>query len=195
MKILAAMAACALSLAAQPATYDIKPGTGNRFALEVFKTGLLSGKKHLFLFERYQGTLQYDPQAPERSTVDLTVETASIVLKDDWVKPGQAKDIHELTVGKDMLDIARHPQIRFVSKQITRSGSGFLAQGDLTIRSQAKPVTVTVTLKGAPPALELAGTAEVKLKDYGLKPPSAALGAIGTRNEMAVSFAVSARKR
>lgn len=195
MKTLAAIAACALSLSAQPATYDIKPGPGNRFALEVFKTGLLSGKKHLFLFERYQGTLQYDAQAPERSTVDLTVETASMVLKDDWVKPGQAKDIHELAVGKDMLDIARHPQIRFVSKQITRSGSGFLAQGDLAIRGQAKPVAVTVTLKGEGPALELAGTAEVKLKDYGLKPPSAALGAIGTRNEMAVSFAVSARKR
>lgn len=178
----------AVALAAQ--TYQIQPASGSRFALEVFKTGLLSGKKHLFLFERYQGTVQYDAKAPERSTVELKIDATSISLKDDWVKPGQAKDIHDEAVGKNMLEVARYPEMRFVSKQVSRTGAGFAVQGDLTIRGQAKPVTVNVTLKGEGASLEFAGTAEVKLKDYGLKPPSAALGAIGTKNEMTVSFAL-----
>jgi hypothetical protein len=41
--------------------------------------------------------------------------------------------------------------------------------------------------------MSIAGSGEVKLRDYGLKPPSAALGAIGTKNEMAVSFRLTAR--
>ena len=45
----------------------VGPAAGTRFALEVEKTGLLSGKKHLFLFERYSGILQLDPAAPEKS--------------------------------------------------------------------------------------------------------------------------------
>ena len=34
----------------------------------------------------------------------------------------------------------------------------------------------------------MAGRAVVRLKDYALKPPSAALGTIGTKNEMTVEF-------
>ena len=37
--------------------YNISPRAGNEFALEVTKTGLYNGKKHRFVFERYQGTL------------------------------------------------------------------------------------------------------------------------------------------
>ena len=36
------------------------------------------------------------------------------------------------------------------------------------------------------------GAATVRLTDYQLKPPSALLGAIGTKNEMTVSFTLKA---
>jgi hypothetical protein len=37
----------------------------------------------------------------------------------------------------------------------------------------------------------LSGHAVVRLKDYGLKPPTAALGTIGTKNEMTVEFSLA----
>ena len=39
-------------LAAEVQTYDLGPTDGARFALEVYKTRLMAGKKHVFVFER-----------------------------------------------------------------------------------------------------------------------------------------------
>lgn len=183
------MAAVAIfSLTVSAADYEIKPTPDSRFALEIFKTGLYSGKKHLFLFERYHGTLTYDDAAPEAAKIDLTIEAASFVVKDDWLSASQAKSVREEAEGKNVLDSARFPQIRFVSSSVTRAGDGFTVQGTLTIRDAAKPAAIHVTVNG----LRFEGKAEVKLKDYGIKPPGAALGMIGTRNEMNVAFTLVA---
>jgi len=181
---------------AQPATYEIKPAPGSRFSLEVFKTGLMSGKKHLFVFERYHGTLTYDPKAPEKSKAELTVETGSIVLKDQWLDAKDFKEVHAYAIGEKMLEVAKHPSMRFVSGAIKpRPDGGFDAHGTLTIRGVPKPVVLAVTPKLEGNTIHLTGKAEVRLKDYDLKRPSAALGAVGTKNEMAVSFVVSGAKR
>ena len=185
-----------LSLSAQSSVYEIKPGPDSRFALEIFKTGLMSGKKHLFLFERYAGALTYNSAAPEFSKLELNVEAASFVVKDDWVSVSQAKSIREEAEGKNGLEVAKHTAIRFVSSTMARAGEGFVVQGMLAIRGIEKPVTVNVAMKpGEAGALRFEGKAEVKLKDYGIKPPSAALGTIGTRNEMAISFTLIAKPR
>jgi polyisoprenoid-binding protein YceI len=192
-KLLLLALLAAVSAGAQQVAYEIKPAEGSRFALEVYKTGFLRGKKHLFLFDKYQGNLAYDGRAPEKSAVDLTIETASIVIKDDWVSASQSKDIYDHAIGKEMLEVARYPQIRFVSRQVTGGADQFNVAGDLTIRGVAKPVAVNVTVKVQPGlSLSLAGKAEIKLKDYNLKPPSAALGMIGTKNEMSVDFLLTA---
>ncbi len=187
----------AVSLCAQTSLYEIKPGPDSRFALEIYKTGLMSGKKHLLLFERFAGALNYDAAAPEASKLDLNVESASFAVKDDWVSANQAKSIREEAAGKNGLDVIKYPQIRFVSSSIAKSGEAFTVQGTLTIRGIDKPVTVNVSMKPEPAGGELRfeGKAEVKLKDYGIKPPTAALGAVGTKNEMAVSFLLIAAPR
>ncbi len=196
MKTILCLSIVSLSLSAQSSLYEIKPGPDSRFALEIFKTGFMSGKKHLFLFERYAGALNYNAAAPESSKIDLNVEAASFAVKDDWVSASQAKSIREEAEGKNGLEVARHSTIRFVSSSMTRVGDGFAVQGALSIRGIEKPVTVNVTMKpGEAGALRFEGKAEVKLKDYGIKPPSAALGTIGTRNEMAISFTLIAKPR
>jgi polyisoprenoid-binding protein YceI len=181
---------------AQPAMYTIQPEPGSKFAFEVFKTGFMSGKKHLFVFERYNGTLRYDPAAPESSAVELTVEAASLVLKDEWLKPSDMKKVQD-HAEKEMLDIEHHPQIRFTSTRVTQKGqNGFEAAGDLVIRGISKQVLVLVTLADEPGGkLRLSGKSQVRLKDYGLKPPSAVLGAVGTKNEMSLDFVVVAIPR
>jgi polyisoprenoid-binding protein YceI len=178
----------------QPATYQIQPTPASSLSLQVFKTGFMSGKKHLFVFERYSGKLVYEAAAPENSRVELVIESSSIVLKDQWLSPEDMKKVRE-HAGKEMLDIARYPRILFSSTKVTRSAAGsFTVAGNLTIRDIAKPVLVSVALQPETTgALKLTGKAEVKLRDYGLKPPSAALGTVGTKNEMAFDFIVFAK--
>ena len=175
------------------ATYRIEPTPESSFTLEVYKTGLWSGRKHVFRFERYRGELQYDPEHPQNSRARFVVESASAVCKDDWVKPSDQKKVLAYTLD-EMLAAAKYPEIIFESTAIAaQSGEHFQAQGNLTVRGVTKPVTIDLTVKAARPGrIQLEGTAEIRLKDYGLKPPSAALGTIGTKNEMLLRFVLFA---
>lgn len=182
-------------LLADSVVYELQPASGSRFALTVEKTGLLSGKKHLFLFERYQGTLVYDPDSPERSRVELTIDAASAVCKDTWVSEKDRRKIQTYAL-RDMLAVEKHPELRFTSAGVVRTGEkSFDVTGTLAIRGIQKPVAISITVERD--LASVAGKAVVRLKDYGLKPPTAALGTIGTRNEMTVEFLLlpSARMR
>jgi polyisoprenoid-binding protein YceI len=186
----------ALALSGAAADYEIRPSPDSRFALEVYKTGLLSGKKHLFIFETYQGVVHFDRESPERSRIEFNVEGASAVCKDTWVSSKDFKKIQSAALN-DMMDVQKHPRLHFSSTRVVPAGSSqFDVEGLLTIRGIAKSVSVNVTMAERPDgALSFAGKAVVKLKDYGLKPPSAALGTIGTKNEMLVDFALIGKLR
>jgi len=186
----------ALALSGAAADYEIRPSPDSRFALEVYKTGLLSGKKHLFIFETYQGVVHFGRESPERSRIEFNVEGASAVCKDTWVSSKDFKKIQSAALN-DMMDVQKHPRLHFSSTRVVPAGSSqFDVEGLLTIRGIAKPVSVNVTMAERPDgALSFAGKAVVKLKDYGLKPPSAALGTIGTKNEMLVDFALIGKLR
>jgi polyisoprenoid-binding protein YceI len=95
-----------------------------------------------------------------------------------------------------MLAAKQHPSMTFVGNTIRPlGGDRFEVQGTLSIRGLAKPVLVTVQWNATDPrALRIEGSATIRLTDYNLKPPSALLGAIGTKNEMALSFLVIATK-
>jgi polyisoprenoid-binding protein YceI len=171
-------------LRAQPRNLRVAPVAGSEFKLEVEKTGLLKGKKHIFKFEKYGGVLAYDVQMPEKSRIELEIESASATLHDDWVNDKDKKKVLAVTQ-TELLESGKYPKLKFVSEKITAKGAGsFEVLGKLTIRNITNAVTVAVTQNGE----VYAGMAKVKLTDYKLKPPSAALGAVGTKDEMTVSF-------
>jgi polyisoprenoid-binding protein YceI len=174
-------------------SHVIQPSPESRMELRVTKTGFLRGKQHLFVFERYRGILRYDPQQPESSQVNLTIGAASAVCKDTWLSAKDLRKVQDFAL-KDMLDAAHHPEITFTSTAIRQAGAGgFEMQGMLTIRGISKAAAVTVAVADQKEGrLSFQGGATVRLTDYGLKPPSAALGAIGTKDEMAFSFTVTA---
>ncbi|MBM3793144.1 MAG: YceI family protein [Acidobacteria bacterium] len=188
------LATLAATLAAE--TLTVAPAQGARFGLEVYKTGLLSGKVHVFTFERYQGTVEYDARNPAATKVDVTFEAASLKCHDDWspAKGSLGK------IMKEALDVAlqsgKHPRVEFQSTAVKPGAAAgqFDVQGTLTIRGQAKPVTATLTVKPEPRGLEVDGESSFKMTDYGIKPPSAALGTIGTKPEIIVAFRLLAQR-
>jgi len=181
--------AVSLLTVVQPAVkLAIAPGPGNAIHLEVDKTGLWSGRKHDFTFDRYWGTVLYDRDNPTRSQVQFTVEAASIVSHDTWVSESDRKKVIGYALGSHVLDAERYPEIAFASSRITPAGAGaYDVEGMLTIRGAPKPVHVTVQ-----PDFSFQGTALLRMSDWGIKPPSAALGLIGTKDEMRFSFTLKA---
>jgi polyisoprenoid-binding protein YceI len=174
---------------AQSEQYDFQPQPGARFALTVEKTGLWSGRKHVFEFQRYGAMLRFDRADPARSVVELTIEAGSAVCNDTWLSEKDRRKVLEFMF-RDMLDVTRHPRITFKSTGVVSTGDKmFDVSGTLTIRGVERPAQVSVTIVESGGALTaVTGRATVRLTDYGLKPPKAALGAIGTKNEMSVDF-------
>jgi polyisoprenoid-binding protein YceI len=177
---------------AEPQSYIIHPSKDNRMELRVLKTGFMRGKQHLFVFERYRGSVVHDAAKPEKSSVTLAIESSSIVCKDTWVSEKDLRKIQTHAL-EEMLEAEKHPEIRFQSSSVKQVEPGkFEAQGMLTIRGVAKPQTVSVRLSpAAGDSLLLQGEAEIDMKEFGLKPPSAAFGTIGTKSEMPFSFTLT----
>jgi polyisoprenoid-binding protein YceI len=179
----------AVALAYQINPMELRPNPGNRLALEVQKTGLLRGKTHVFVFGKYRGEVEYNEQKPELSKVHLQIESNSIVCEDTWVSDKDRVKILK-TALDDMLAAGKYPQISFVSNHVTAKGPAqFEVTGTLSIRGVIQPATLNVNKAGD----TYDGTALINMKDYGLKPPTAALGTIGTNEVMTVKFHLAAR--
>lgn len=177
---------------AQPVEYRIATGGDNVIKLEVEKTGLFKGKKHVFHFTKMSGKLSYDAQTPANSKVDFVVDAGTFEVKDDWVNDKDKKKVFDET-RNNMLKAGQYPEMRFTSTKITpQGGNKYQVEGTLTIRGTGKPVTIDAMLD--PDKVVISGKSVFKMTAYGMKPPSAALGAIGTKDDMVATFKVAAAK-
>ena len=138
--------------------------------------------------------MRLDPASPENSTVQLSIKGASAVCQDTWVSPSDLQSIQKKAF--EMMEVARHPQLVFSSERVVAGGSDRVqVQGSLSVRGIARPAVATVVMvRQDEETLLFNGSAEVRLKDYGLKPPSAALGLIGTADGMHLEFTLRGTK-
>jgi polyisoprenoid-binding protein YceI len=148
------------------------PGT---YQMETRHTQVLFAIPHLGLtdyygrFEKVTGTLTFNPAAPEKSAVSVTIDTSSANV--------MSSELMGEIVGPSVFDSGKFPTATFVSKTVERTGpaSGKMT-GDLTIHGVTRPVTFDVTFNGgvqspmggAAYALGFHATAIVKRSDYGL---------------------------
>jgi len=177
------------TLSAQPRTYELAPTEGSHFTFEVYKTGLMAGKKHKFVFQRYSGQTTFDEAKPEDTKVRLVIDTRSVVCTDTWVSEGNRKKIQE-AARDQMMQADKFPEMIFTSSKVTPKGAGtYDVEGKLSIKGVERPVLIQVTVKPQ----EFAGNARIKLSTWGMKPPpNKTLGLINTKDEMGVLFLLKA---
>ena len=118
-------------------------------------------------FSDFAGTIDFDQEKPERSSVLFSIQTASIdtdqVDRDNHLR------------NDDFFAVEKYPTLTFKSTAITpKSGDDYNVEGDLTIRDVTKRIVVPVTHLGTakdPWGNEkLAFEAEITInrKDFGL---------------------------
>jgi polyisoprenoid-binding protein YceI len=92
-------------------------------------------------FKDIHGSLEFDPDNPLSLSLEATISAAGI-----WT--GELQRDEHLRSG-DFLDVAHHPTIRFISREMERiGGNDFRATGDLTIRGVTRPVTFPLRYLG-----------------------------------------------
>jgi polyisoprenoid-binding protein YceI len=92
-------------------------------------------------FLDFSGTVFYDPAQPSQSRVDWRVRVAS-------VETGEPKRDEALQM-EEYFDVARHPDLRFVSEQVRAlTPSELEATGTITIRGRSRPLTIKIRCGG-----------------------------------------------
>jgi polyisoprenoid-binding protein YceI len=101
----------------------------------------LKYSRFVMRFDRAHGALAWKKGGLEASTVDVSVDAASVDTK--------VPLLDKMVKGPDMFDAETYPTIHFVGKRFVRTGAnqGQL-EGELTIREVTRPVTLDVTFNG-----------------------------------------------
>lgn len=93
------------------------------------------------VFETWNGTIALDPAAPANTTVDITIDAASINTKD------AQRDGHLRS--PDFLNVEKFPSVTFKSTKVDVTGDNTAKlSGDLTIAGTTKPVVLDVEYQG-----------------------------------------------
>jgi len=117
-------------------------------------------------FNDYTVEIVYDDKDITKSSVVVAIKSASIDTK-------QAKRDDHLR-SPDFFDAAKFPEITFKSKRIEKSGEGYAAVGDLTMRGVTKEITLPFTIAGVVTdpygntRLGLSGGTKINRQDYGV---------------------------
>jgi polyisoprenoid-binding protein YceI len=144
-------------------------------------------------FGEFTGTAHVDTTNPADSKVELVIRTGSVAT-------GNADRDGHLT-SADFFDVEAHPEIRFVSTEVTRDGSEWTITGDLTIKGVTRTVTIPFEETGTAQdpfgnvRVGFEGDVTVNRKDWGLT-WNAALetGGVLVSEKIKLEFDVSAIK-
>ena len=155
----------AVPAAGKASVWEIDPAhTSAQFAIRHLMVSTVRGD-----FRKVSGKVNLDDQDVTQSTVDATIDVASI-------DTGIAKRDDHLR-SPDFFDVAKHPTMTFKSKKIEKgSGDGnYKITGDLTLRGVTKEVVLDFegNLKPvkSPQGKTLIGgmaTTKINRKDFGL---------------------------
>jgi polyisoprenoid-binding protein YceI len=117
-------------------------------------------------FTHFSGTIVADFENLDASTVEFTIDAASIDTRDE------KRDGHLRS--SDFFDVEEYPEITFKSSKITRvNDTTFAVAGTLTMRGVAKEITLMVDFLGEMTAMgsTRAGfelTTTINRRDYGV---------------------------
>jgi polyisoprenoid-binding protein YceI len=151
---------------------DLADARAGTYTIDPDHTAVLARVQHIgyswlvFRFDRASGTLAWDPASPEKSTLSVAVQTASIATP--------VKDFAAHLAGDDFLKSAKFPEATFVSTAFHRIDAMHgKVDGQFTLMGTTRPVTFDVELIGAGkgwenrPRLGIHAVARIVPQDYG----------------------------
>jgi polyisoprenoid-binding protein YceI len=176
-------------MALSTGTHRLGPDNG-RLLVRTSRTGLGRKAGHDLTIEvtRWSAEAVVDTAEPARSSVTAEIEVDSFEVREGTggVKPLTDADRAEITktVREKILHTAEHPLITFRSTSVAGSPEAFVAEGDLTIMGETRPVTVRARADDD----RLSGGATVVQSEWGIKPYSAFFGALRLADPVEIAF-------
>lgn len=192
---------------AAPRTYDVDTEQSQLF-VRVFRSGLLSGlgHDHLFMPQRWSGTIRFDPEAPPTAQARLRVAADSLQDHEPGLSDSDRAKVNA-QVRDQVLEARRFPSIDIVADRLETevpqgsvSDSGAQGQpmhgqlvGIITLHGVTRPIRIPFQATVAPIGIAGSGSVRLNVKEFGIEPGSAALGTVSVKDEVLISFELNAR--
>lgn len=135
-------------------------------------------------FNRFGGGFSFDPASPEKASISVDIETASLDSNHS------ERDKHLRS--DDFLDTSKYPEAKFVSTKVEPTGQGMAnIHGKLTLHGVTKDIVISAEDTGAGQdpwggyRQGFFGTTTITLKDYGI---DYNLGPASTQVELILSI-------
>ncbi|MEO7033536.1 MAG: YceI family protein [Polyangiaceae bacterium] len=147
--------------------------SNNQWVIDASHSNAGFSVKHLMItnvrgeFQKLAGTVSYDPAKPEATTIEATIDVASLNTRDEK-RDGHLKSA-------DFLDAEKFPTITFKSTGVKAKGDDLSVTGDLTIHGITKQVVLDLEAPSAPTAdpwgnsrVGATATTKIKRDDFGM---------------------------
>jgi len=170
------------------------------FTARAFATGLLSAFAHspTISIPNFDGEVALNPEAVEQSSVHIVIHSASLNVTGDLSEKDRAemnRKMHE-----EVLLTEGYAEIVYECSKVsaTQSSEGQYSvtlNGELTLHgvTRDQPVTARTSLSGD--TLRAMGDFSIGMSHYEIRPVTAVGGTIKLKDELKVSFNISARKQ
>ncbi len=171
----------------------------DNFTIDRTHSSIGFGVRHMVVtkvkgeFNEFAGTILYDDKDITKSSVEVSIKTATIDTKD-------AKRNEHLR-SPDFFDAAKYPDITFKSKRIEKTADGYAAVGDLAMRGVTKEIRVPFTVAGmitdpyGNTRLGLSASTKLNRQDFGVSwSKSLDTGGLVVADEVEIAIEVEAIK-
>jgi polyisoprenoid-binding protein YceI len=179
--------------------YQVDPEIG-RLTVRVSASGLLSvmGHNPTIAVGDYSGEASVAADSLDQASFRMTIQAESLTVTDDISQKDKLEI--ESRMNQEVLETARYPSIGFESSSITASKIGVnsytvKALGNVSLHgvSRVQTIVAQVAFDGA--TLRAFGEFSLRQTDFGIKLVSVAGGALKAKDEVKISFDITARKR
>lgn len=155
-----------------------------------FKEGLLSPVAHDLKLRVGAFSIDLDQAPGKPLSVKARFEASSVKVA-CAVRGGQemegslsAKDRDEIdrSISQEVLESARHPEIRFESRSVTPEVGGYRVEGTLTLHGVSRPLSFRVRTAQGRHSIEI----PLEQTDFGIKPYRALMGTLRIKSGVVV---------
>lgn len=124
-------------------------------------TGSKVTAKHDGGFKKFHGTIALVDGAPEKSSVNVDIETASMFTTPE--------NLLTHLKSPDFFDVAKYPKATFTSTSIQKGGEkGYTVVGNLAFHGVTKSITFPAAIKTSPGSVDVDAEFAINRKDFGL---------------------------
>jgi polyisoprenoid-binding protein YceI len=121
-------------------------------------------------FKGLKSTIRFDEHDPAGGSVSASVDAKT-------VSTGIGLRNHDVREEEQFLNAEKYPEIRYRSKKIVRTGSGFTADGELTLKDVTRPLQIPFSFSadGASAGI-FKGQFTINRLDYHIGKPGGSVG-------------------